>query len=144
MLLNAKTIHFHTPTFPNSSASDLTEQIIFDSQCIMQSNPDAYGILIEQYVKKAFDWLQKKSIELSTIGNICNILSYTNDVRLKEEFCVRLVYCLGFALEPKHHDAFATKVNCKCNENVTHTRTHCVTMCKTLNNAIFIWIGWRG
>lgn len=93
-----------------SSASDLSEQIVYDSWSIKQTNPDVYGSLIQQYVVKAFDWLQKKSIEISKIGNICNILTYTNGVRLKEDFCVRLIYCLGYALEPTHQNEFATKV----------------------------------
>lgn len=59
---------------------------------------------------KAFDWLQTKSIELSKIGNICNILAYTNGTRAKEEICVRLIYCLGFALESIHQNEIATKV----------------------------------
>lgn len=103
--------HFVSHRFNSiSSASDLSEQIVFDSWSIKQSNPDVYGSLIQQYVVKAFDWLQKKSIEISKIGNICNILSYTNGVRLKEEFCVRLIYCLGYALESMHQNEFATKV----------------------------------
>lgn len=84
--------------------------MIYDSWSIKQSDPDIYGSLIQQHVVKAFDWLQKKSIEISKIGNICNILKYTCGVRLKEEFCVRLIYCLGFALEPLQQNEFATKV----------------------------------
>lgn len=92
------------------SASDLSERIVFNSWSTKQSNPDVYGSLIQQYVVKAFDWLQKKSIEISKIGNICNILTYTNGVRVKEEFCVRLIYCLSYALEPMHQSELATKV----------------------------------
>lgn len=94
-----------------SSASDLSEEIIYDSWSILQSDPNNYESLIQQYVVKALDWLQKKSIEISKIGNICNILRYTNGVRLKEEFCVRLIYCLVFALEATHQNEFAQKVN---------------------------------
>lgn len=91
------------------SASDLSEQIIYDSWGKQQSNPNVYASLI-QHVVKAFDWLQKKSIEISRIGSICNILNYTNGAHLKEEFCVRVIYCLGYALEPIHQNEFATKV----------------------------------
>lgn len=102
------TIHIHS--HPISSASDLSEQIIFDSWSMLQSSPDVCGSLIQQYVVKALDWLQKKSIEISRIGSICNVLHYTNDVRLKEDFCVRVIYSLGYALGPTHQNEFATKV----------------------------------
>lgn len=91
------------------SASDLTEQIVYDSWSEQQSNPDVYTPLV-QYVVKAFDWLQKKSIEISRIGSICNILNYTNGARMKDDFCVRVIYCLGYALDPTHQSEFATKV----------------------------------
>lgn len=92
------------------SASDLSEQIVFDSWCTKQSDPTNYGSFVQQCIVKAFDWLQTKSIELSKIGNICNILAYTNGTRSKEEFCVRLIYCLGYALEAIHQNEIATKV----------------------------------
>lgn len=81
---------------------------------MLQSKPDISGSLIQQYIVKSFDWLQKKSIEISKIGSICNILSYTNDVQLKEDFCVRVIYSLGYALEPTYQNEFATKVCLKC------------------------------
>lgn len=92
------------------SASDLSEQIVFDSWCAKQSDPTNYGSFVQQCIVKAFDWLQTKSIELSKIGNICNILAYTNSIRSKEEFCVRLIYCLGYALEAIYQNEIATKV----------------------------------
>lgn len=92
------------------SVSDLSEQIVFDSWCTKQSDPTNYGSFVQQCIVKAFDWLQTKSIELSKIGNICNILALTNGTHLKEEFCVRLIYCLGFALESIHQNEIATKV----------------------------------
>lgn len=101
---------FNHPIFLISSASDLSEQIIFDAWSILQPDPDSYGSLIQQYVIKAFDWMQKKSIEISKIGNICNILKYTTGVRLKEEFCVRLIYCLSYALDATHQNELASKV----------------------------------
>lgn len=76
----------------------------------MQNDQRIYEAFIQQYVVKAIDWLQKKSIEISKIGHICNILKYTNGVQRKEEFCVRLIYCLGFALESEHQNEIATKV----------------------------------
>lgn len=78
---------------------------------MLQPDPDTYGSFVQQYVVKAFDWLQKKSIENLNIGNICNILKYTNSIRLKDEFCIRLIYCLGYALEPTHQNEFASKVH---------------------------------
>lgn len=94
----------------SQSASDLSEQIVFDSWCTKQSDPTNYGSFVQQCIVKAFDWLQTKSIELSKIGNICNILAFANGTRSKEEFCVRLIYCLGFALESIHQNEIATKV----------------------------------
>lgn len=91
---------------------------MFDSWRAKQSDPANYGAFVQQCIVKAFDWLQTKSIELSKIGNICNILAYTNGARAKEEFCVRLIYCLGFALESAHQNEIATKVRIQ-----THTHT---------------------
>lgn len=105
------------------SASDLSEEIVFDSWRAKQSDPANYGAFVQQCIVKAFDWLQTKSIELSKIGNICNILAYTNGARAKEEFCVRLIYCLGFALESTHQNEIATKVRIQTHTHIIPTHS---------------------
>lgn len=97
-------------SFNTSSESDLSEQIMFDAWISKQTDSNTFEALIQQYVVKALDWFQKKSIEISKIGSISNILRYTNGIRSKEEFCVRLIYCLGFSLTATHQDALTTQV----------------------------------
>lgn len=75
-----------------------------------QTVPDKFESFIQQYLIKALDWTQKKSIDISKVGNVSNILKYADGTQSKEEFCVRLIYSFGYSLEPIYQNDFATKV----------------------------------
>lgn len=109
-LLNFHNLNDWFRTIFISSESDLSEQTIFDAFFSTHPDLDTLESLIQQNIIKALDWLQKKSIEVSKIGSICNILNYTNGIRLKDELNVRLIYCLGFSLTPNIQNEFAIQV----------------------------------
>lgn len=84
---------------------------IYDSWIAKQPSPDAFATLVRQYLAKALDWAEKKSIDLPKIGVISNALKYTNGVVNKTEFCVRLIYCFGYGLNESQQNEFAAKVS---------------------------------
>lgn len=93
------------------SASDLPEQILYDSWSIKHQDSDIYNLIIKEYLVKASHWAQKKSIEFSKIQSVLNILKSTNGTESKQEFCVRLIYYFGYALNANYQNEFAIKVN---------------------------------
>lgn len=102
------------------SSTDLALATVYDSWIGKQPSPDAFATLVKQYLAKALDWTEKKSIDLPKIGVVSNVLKYTNGVINKTDFCVRLVYCLGYALNGNQQNEFAAKVSFRFHFNLDH------------------------
>lgn len=66
---------------------------------------------MKKYLINAMEWAQNKSPDAWNNGSIQNILRYSDGVRSKNEFCVRLIYSFGFALKPEYQSDFASKVS---------------------------------
>lgn len=76
-----------------------------------QPNPELFTIFMRKFLTNAMEWATGKSLNVWTNGSIQNILRYSDGIRSKNEFCVRLIYSFGFALKPEYQDDFATKVS---------------------------------
>lgn len=94
----------------NVSLTDLTESTVIQPWLVKQPDPGAFEAFVNQYVMRALDWAQKKSVNFNNVGTMTNVLKCTDGIRTKEEFCVRLIYSFGYALSAELQSEFAAKV----------------------------------
>lgn len=70
---------------------------------------DTTGSFVLKYMPKAMSWIKNKH-NLITSGFVLNGLQNLTGAANKEEFSVRLIYGMGFALKPDIQTDFATAV----------------------------------
>lgn len=70
---------------------------------------DTTGSLVLKYMSKAMAWMKNKH-NIITSGFVRNALQNLTGAANKEDFSVRLVYGIGFALHPDLQTDFATAV----------------------------------
>lgn len=92
------------------SAEDLPETVLLDTWVQNPENIDTLGTFATEYMPKSLSWIHSKTKTPHMSGFVTNVLKNLTGSSTKEEFCVRLVYSVGFTLPPELQSDFANKV----------------------------------
>lgn len=92
------------------SAEDLPDSVLVDTWIQSSENAEKITAFASQYISQALSWVHSKQKTAPTSGVINNVLNNSVGSTTKDEFAVRLVYGVGFALSSELHSEFANKV----------------------------------